>query len=92
MHTPTDTWSYTYDALGNLLTETDNGRTTQFLVDPTGLGSVVGEYDGSGNLIAHYTQGAGLVSLVNSSGVSSYYDFDAVGSTVGLSGAGNLCE
>jgi RHS repeat-associated protein len=87
VQTPTDTETYKYDALGNLISSTDNGKTTQYLVDPTGLGNVVAEYDGSGNLIANFTYGKGLVSQVNASGVASYYDFDATGSTAGLSGS-----
>jgi RHS repeat-associated protein len=86
--TPTDTWSYQYDALGDLISVSQNGQKTQYLVDPTGLGSVVGEYDGAGNLIAHYTQGLGLVSQVNASGSAAFYQFDATGNTVQLTGAG----
>src|SRR5262249_26179380 len=76
--TATDTWSYQYDVLGNRVAVTHNGQTTHYLVDPTGLSSVVGEYDGSGNLVAHYTQGLGLVSRVNGTGAANYYDFDSV--------------
>ncbi len=48
---------------------------------------MVGEYDGAGNLIAHYTQGLALVSRVDASGSAAYYNFDASGNTVGLSGS-----
>jgi RHS repeat-associated protein len=85
--TPTGTWSYQYDALGDLISVAQNGQKTQYLVDPTSLASVVGEYDGAGNLIAHFTQGLGLVSQVNASGSAAYYNFDASGNTVGLSGS-----
>jgi RHS repeat-associated protein len=85
VQTPTDTWTYTYDVLGNLIAGTHNGQTTQYLVSPTGLGNVVGEYDSGGHLIANYTQGLGLVSQVTPTGASYYYNFDANGSTVGLS-------
>ena len=44
------------------------------------------EYNGSGNLIANFTYGIGLVSQVSAGGVASYYDYDALGSTSGLSG------
>ena len=60
--TTTDTWTYQYDALGNLASSTYNGVTTQYLVNPLGLGNIVGEYDGSGNLIANFTYGLGLTS------------------------------
>src|SRR5262249_7502383 len=59
----------------------------QYLVDPTGLVDVTAEYDGSGALVAHYTQGIGLTSRIDTAGVAAYYDFDAIGSTVGLTGA-----
>ena len=48
VQTGTDTWSYTYDAVGNRIASTHNGQTTQYLVDPTGMGDVVGEYTGGG--------------------------------------------
>ena len=38
---------------------------------------MVGEYDGMGALIAHYTHGLGLVSQVDAAGMSFSYDFDA---------------
>jgi RHS repeat-associated protein len=85
--TPTDTWTYHYDALGNRTSTTHNGQTTQYLVDPTGQGDVVGEYNGAGALVAHYTEGLGVTSRVDASGGASYYDFDAQGSTAGLTGA-----
>ncbi len=84
--TPTDTWTYQYDALGDLASSTHNGVTTQYLVNPAGLGSVVAEYDGSGSLIANFAYGDGLTSQVSASGTAEYYDFDGLGSTVGLSG------
>ncbi|MCC5645385.1 hypothetical protein LC607_21035 [Nostoc sp. CHAB 5824] len=48
------------------------------------MGDVVGEYNGS-NLVANYTHGIGLVNRVNGSNIN-YYDADAIGSTVGLTG------
>ncbi len=59
------------------------GNTTQYLIDPAGLGNVVSTYTASGSLIADYTYGLGLTSQVTAAG-SYYYDFDALGSTVGL--------
>ena len=46
--TPTDTWTYRYDAFGNRIASTHNGVTTNYVIDPTGLGNVAAEYDGSG--------------------------------------------
>ncbi|HQU45489.1 MAG TPA: RHS repeat-associated core domain-containing protein, partial [Pirellulales bacterium] len=59
---------------------------TNYLVDPTGLGNVVGAYTGSGSLIADYTYGLGLVSQVSPGG-TGYYDFDLTGNTIGITGA-----
>ncbi len=84
---PTDISTYRYDLLGNLASMTQNGQTTHFAFDPIGLGNIVGEYDGSGNLIANYTYGLGLTSRVAAGNQAAYYDFDAIGSTVGMSGA-----
>jgi RHS repeat-associated protein len=83
--TPTDSWTYQYDAFGQRVASTHNGQTTQYLVDPTGLGNVLGEYDSAGSLVAHYTAGLGLTSRVDATGSADYYDFDALGSTAGLS-------
>ncbi len=73
---PWETWSR----------RSTNGQTTENLVDPTGLGNLVGQYTSSGSLIAGYTYGLGLVSQVTPGG-TNYYQFDALGSTVGLTNA-----
>ncbi len=85
--TPEGNWSYEYDALGNRIASILNGQRTEYLLDPTGLGDVVGEYGGNGNIIARYTHGLGLVSRVDGTNAASYYDADAIGSIVGLTGA-----
>jgi RHS repeat-associated protein len=85
MTAPTDTWVFSYDALGSLAATTHNGQLTTSLIDPTGLGNVVGTYSGSGASVANYTYGLELVSQVTA-GTKDYYDFDALGSTVGLTG------
>lgn len=85
VETPQGTWEYEYDGLGNRVATIFNGQRTEYLLDPFGLGDIVGEYDGNGNLIANYTHGIGLVRRVNGSN-RNYYDADALGSTVGLTG------
>ncbi|MDB9426220.1 CARDB domain-containing protein, partial [Microcystis aeruginosa CS-564/01] len=80
-----DAWIYEYDAIGNRIATIYNGQRTEYLVDPTGLGDVVGEYNGTGSLIASYAHGLGLVSRFDGSG-ASFYDADAIGSIVGLTG------
>jgi RHS repeat-associated protein len=79
--------SYSYDPRGSLIAQTLSGVTTRYQVDPAGIGNVVAAYDGSGTLTGHYTYGLGLTSLTDSGGTSSYYDFNNIGSTVGISGA-----
>jgi RHS repeat-associated protein len=76
------TWEYQYDGLGNRIATIKDGQRTDYLIDPTGLGDVIGEYNSS-TLVANYTHGIGLVSRVNGSN-TNYYDADALGSTVGL--------
>jgi RHS repeat-associated protein len=81
-------WTYEYDALGNRVATVHDGQRTEYLVDPTGLGDVAGEYDDDGNLVVQYVHGGdGLISRVDTTGQAVYYDFDAIGSTVGLSSA-----
>lgn len=80
---PEGLWSYEYDAFGNRIASTFNGQRTEYLVDPTGLGDVVGEYSNN-NLVAKYTHGFGLESRVDATNNTAYYDFDGIGSTAGL--------
>jgi RHS repeat-associated protein len=81
------TTSYQYDPFGTLYSMTQNGQMTQDLVDPI-LDDLVAQFSVGGNLLAHYTYGQGLVSQISASGTTTYYDFDALGSTAGLSGSG----
>ncbi len=76
--------TYTYNALGQRVATTTIGQATEYLIDPSGMGNVVGQYAGAGALVADYTYGLGLTSQVTAGG-SYYYDFDAIGSTRGLS-------
>jgi RHS repeat-associated protein len=56
------------------------------LIDPLSPGTILAQFNGS-QLLDHYTYGVGLVSQVAASGSSAYYDFDAIDSTVGMTGA-----
>ncbi|MBI3959975.1 MAG: RHS repeat protein [Chloroflexi bacterium] len=90
VNSPTDAWTYTYDPLGNRVASTQNGQRTDYLLDPTGLASVISEYTSSGDPIAHYAHGLGLISRADASnGAAAFYDFDALGSTAGLTGQAN---
>ncbi|MHB9065961.1 MAG: RHS repeat-associated core domain-containing protein [Pirellulaceae bacterium] len=81
---PEGVTEYEYDAFGNRVATVLNGERTEYLLDPTGLVNVAAEYDGIGNLVARYTQGLGLISQIDALGSAFYYDFDALGSTAGL--------
>ncbi len=84
---PGSTSTYQYNALGERVASTFNGQTTQYLIDPAGVGNVEAEFDGAGNLIAHFTTGMGLTSRVDANNVSAYYTFDGNGNTVALTGS-----
>jgi RHS repeat-associated protein len=80
---------FQYSPLGFMVgTTMSNGSTTNqtnYLVDPTGLGNVVGAFTGNGSLIAHYTFGLGLVNQTGPGG-TGYYDFDHSSNTAGITG------
>jgi YD repeat-containing protein len=79
--------SFAYDPLGNLYSSVQNGQRAQFVVDPTGLGNIVSQYNSTGGLVASFTYGLGLVRTTTASQVSSFYQFDALGSTADLTNA-----
>ncbi|MDO8895055.1 Ig-like domain-containing protein [Nitrosomonas sp.] len=79
-----DVTQYEYDAFGNRSAVIENGARTEFLVDPFGLGNVVGEYAGDGSLIATYAHGVGLAGRIAGDGSAAYYDIDSVGSVTGM--------
>ena len=87
---PEGTWEYEYDALGNRTGMIHNGQRTEYLADPNGMHVVVGEFNAAGDLVARYTYGLGLVACMGGAGGMAYYDFDAFGSTAGLTGDSGL--
>jgi RHS repeat-associated protein len=84
--TTSGTWQYVYDLLGNRAGADHNGQATNYLHDPIGLVNMVGEYNGSGDLMARYVHGLGLVSRVEEMGSHQFYGFDAIGSTRQMTG------
>ncbi len=80
--------TYEYDVFGNRSAIVENGVRTSLLVDPFGLGNVVREYAADGTLAARYAHGLGLAARTDASGADAFFDADAVGSVVGVSGAG----
>lgn len=81
---PDGSWTYEYDVLGNRMATVYNGQRTEYLIDPTGLVDVLAEY-GPGGATVRFIHGLGLESRVAADGKLAFYDFDAVGSTAGLS-------
>ncbi|MCY2954337.1 MAG: DUF6531 domain-containing protein [Planctomycetota bacterium] len=79
-----DAWQYIYDALGNRVASTANGATSYYLVDPIGLGNMVGQFDASGNAIAHWDYEYGLISRTLPGGARGYYTFGEAGNTTRL--------
>jgi RHS repeat-associated protein len=77
--------SFTYDADGNRVraettSPTAPPQVTDYLIDPSGsLSQVVAELDASGNILAHYVRGAGLIA-VNRASQARFYHADGLGS------------
>jgi RHS repeat-associated protein len=86
-----DIWENTYNGLGYRVQQTINGDQTSFVVDPIGLGNVVGEYGGTGNLLGRNVFGLGLVSRDDA--MVNYVSFDASGAATDVSdGDGNVAS
>ncbi len=86
VHRGDDAWYYTYDALGNRIGVEENGAVTRYVVDPLGLGNVVGQYDATGDIVARYAHGTGLLGRFAADGDPAYYTLDAIGNTSELTG------
>lgn len=79
---------YSYDGLGNRLMKTENGVSTQYILDINGrLSNVLAETNGSPNIAAYYVYGLGLISKILPDGTAFYYHYDSRGSTVALTDA-----
>ncbi|MBN2451204.1 MAG: RHS repeat protein, partial [Lentisphaeria bacterium] len=79
-------WNWEYDALGNRVAMTESGQRTEYLVDPTGIGTLVAEYDAGGNLLARYVHGLGPVCRIDASGEIAFYGFDGNANAALLTG------
>lgn len=82
-----DTWTFVYDGLGQRVAETYNGVTTRYLIDPTGLGTVVGAFTNAGATLAQYDYGLGLISRDAPGNGAAFYQYDAMGNTASLTSA-----
>jgi RHS repeat-associated protein len=81
---PEGATDYEYDAQGNRTATVFNGQRTEWLMDQDGRADVLAEQDGVGNVLARNVFGLGLVASAPTGGLLTYFDFDALGSTVGI--------
>jgi len=72
--------TYKYDWEGKRISKTTNGVVTKYLVDSNGLAQVIEECDSNDNILVYYTYGNDLISQTRS-GVTSYFQYDGIGST-----------
>ncbi len=79
-----------YDGLGNRL----QASSTRYALDIAGaMANVLVEYDLTGNPLAYYIHGLGLLAQIGPTGTARYYHYDTTGSTVALSDPnGNLTD
>jgi RHS repeat-associated protein/uncharacterized repeat protein (TIGR01451 family) len=84
---PQGMFSFTYDSLGNRYSQSANGTVTSYLVDPTGLPSVIGSFGAGGTALDHFAYGVGLESISNSPGSFAYYQFDGSSNTAAVTNA-----
>ncbi len=86
--TPEGAWEYEYDYFGNRVATTDLSGRIDLLIDVTGIPDVVGEFTSGTDPVRRFVHGFGLVSRIEAAGNARYsFDFDALGSTAGLSNA-----
>mgnify|MGYP000153295896 CR=1 FL=1 len=76
-----DVWGFEYDAMGNRSAVIHNGERREYLHDPSRAGSVIGEFDGSGTLVAHYASAAGPMVRLGADGQRQFYAYDPRGNT-----------
>ena len=80
-----------YDAFGNRIASTHNGVATKYVIDPTGLGNVAAEYDGSGQPDRPLRPRLRAARPHRRGGQSAYYTFSAIGNTSELTSATGAC-
>ena len=84
------TTTFRYDADGHRSAKTDGGGTTLYVQDASGGRSrLLEELDASGNVVARYVYGLGLISR-QKGGSHSVYHYDSRGSTIALRSGGAI--
>ncbi len=83
---PSQNSQYGYNGRGDRIISAYNGQTTEYLLDQNvPLTNVLAEMDNSGNIMAYYIYGRGLVEKINASDTSQYvYHLDGIGSVVAI--------
>jgi RHS repeat-associated protein len=78
--------SYTYDALGNRRSRTENGTTIRYVLDiNSSMSNVLVETDNNGNAINYYIYANGmLISRIKPNGSTRFYQYDSRGSTIAM--------
>jgi RHS repeat-associated protein len=78
--------SYTYDAMDNRRSRTENGITVRYVLDiNASMTNVLMETDISGNPLNYYIYANGiLISRVKPDGSTRYYHYDSRGSTIAM--------
>jgi YD repeat-containing protein len=89
---PQGVFDFAYDSLGNRYAQSANGKMTSYLVDPTGLPSVIASVDSSGTTVNHFAYGLGLETISNSPSSFAYYQFDGSSNTAIVSMAVGRCS
>ncbi len=79
---PQGVTEYEYDVFGNRAAKVENGVRTEYLNDPSGNVQTIASFVGNSRVTYYY--GNGLVGEVLSTFVTRFYEFDAVGSTSGI--------
>ncbi len=81
---PAGVTEYEYDPQGNRIASIINGERKNFLLDPTGIISVLSEEITPSQQTLQFTYGHGLVSSKLGNEVN-WFDFDSIGSTIAIS-------
>ena len=87
---PHGLWQYIHDALGSRTIRNENGRETRDVIDPVGLGNVVGEYDSTGKLVIRYDYAVGLLSRLDVADVWGGFAFDGAGNVAQIVSEGGV--
>jgi len=77
--------TYLYDGLNNRIGKTAGGITTRYILDlAVDMSRVLAETDASGNVIAYYVYGLGLINRISAGSSQAFYHFNNRGDTMAL--------